>query len=157
MSCIENTVASTSSSYENWFVFVCFGIVLKGTCTWIHINPSVVIGLSSSSDVTQCFTLVLLKLSRQEKKQPGSPFVKLHFNETLRKLSDTQCDTGTDFFKGGLELQLFCSWLGPELGKPSVTDPKDVNDGWGFGCTGAHGLALWRRGKPLPFHWALWH
>lgn len=43
-------------------------------------------------------------------------------------------------------MQLFCSWLGPELGEQRMTNPIDVNDGRlkGFSCTRAGGLAPWR-------------
>ena len=62
----------------------------------MHINPSVVIGPSSSSDVTQGFTLVPRNLPGEGKKKKDSrEATQLQFNESLK----TQCDIGRDLFK----------------------------------------------------------
>lgn len=63
----------------------------------MHINPSVVIGLSSSSDVIQSFTLVPLNLPREGKKVREA--TQFQCNETLRKWTDTQRDIRGDLFK----------------------------------------------------------
>ena len=78
-------------------MFVCLCLALKGTS--LHINPSVVVGPSSNSNVTQSFTLVPLNLPREKGGGESREATQLQFNERLRKQVDTQCDIGRDLFE----------------------------------------------------------
>lgn len=40
-------------------------------------------------------------------------------------------------------MQLFSSWSGPELGKPCMTNPIDVNDGGPYKDLAVQGLKVW--------------